>query len=193
MLSIFVNWEMVFCATSLHGNKFDKGIIFGFSESIAQIISGILAQNFNDKPLFLAMIVLCLLSNSSYFWFGEGLMANASLFVSCFAMGAYVNVLYLVIENRIPPHKLGNSFVYLITVSVLIASTTPYVAYSPSPWPSVIMLSTLVSLLLISALLDKGGKYLNKIVEDPNETLGQIDVEFVDNFLKQDNSFEKKS
>ena len=55
------------------------------------------------------------------------------------------------------------------------------------------MLSTLVSLLLISALLDKGGKYLNKIVEDPNETLGQIDVEFVDNFLKQDNSFEKKS
>jgi uncharacterized membrane protein (DUF485 family) len=69
VLSIFVNWEMVFCATSLEGNKFDKGIIFGFSESVAQIISGILAQNLHDKPLFLSMIVLCLLSNASYFWY----------------------------------------------------------------------------------------------------------------------------
>jgi hypothetical protein len=87
-------------------------------------------------------------------------------------MGSYVNVLYLVIENRIPPHKLGNSFVYLITVSVLIASTTPYVAYSPNPWPGLIMLATLVILFLISTLLDKGGKYLNKPAEDVNETMG---------------------
>lgn len=62
VLVFFVNWEMVFCVTSLHGNKFNKGMVFGFAESIAQIISSILGQHFSDKPVFLAMVLLCLLS-----------------------------------------------------------------------------------------------------------------------------------
>jgi len=85
-------------------------------------------------------------------------------------MGSYVNVMYLVIENRIPPHKLGNSFVYLITVSVLISSTTPYAAYSPDPWPALIMIAVLVTLFLISTKLDQGGKYLNKLTNDHLES-----------------------
>jgi len=81
-------------------------------------------------------------------------------------MGSYVNVMYLVIENRVPPHKLGNSFVYMFTISVLIASTSPYAAYSPDPWPGLILIASLVTLFLISTKLDQGGKYINKLADE---------------------------
>lgn len=56
-----------------------------------------------DKKAFLLMIALCFFSHVFYFWFVEGLIASISLFAAVFGMGAYVNILYLVIENRVPP------------------------------------------------------------------------------------------
>lgn len=41
-----------------------------------------------------------------------------------------VNLVYLMIELRVPPEALGSSVVIVITAAVFFASLTPFVAYS---------------------------------------------------------------
>jgi hypothetical protein len=100
----------------------------------------------------------------SFFLLGEGeggLPAYFALFLGVYGASGMVNVIYLLIELRVPPDALGSSVVIVITAAVFVASLTPFVAYSGQPYPIISQIICITIGIVSTLLLPKGGFYLS--------------------------------
>ena len=89
-----------------------------------------------------------------------GFPAYLALFLGVYGASGMVNLVYLMIELRVPPEALGSSVVIVITAAVFFASLTPFVAYSGQPLPIITQVTCLFFGIVSTLLLPKGGSYL---------------------------------
>ena len=77
------------------------------------------------------------------------IMSLVLIFGTVLGIGSCINIVYLLIEQRVPSEKLGSTIVVVITGSVLFSSLSPAVAYAAQPVPII----TGVSLFVIGLIL----------------------------------------
>lgn len=131
--SFFNSYLTLFSATSLPGDKLFAGMMFGFAESSASFVSGVICSKVPDKYAMMASNVLFCVANC-VFYFGcggrfESLLSFIAVFCMTLGCGATVNIMYLVIEMRVPPAKLGSSIVAVITAAMFFTTFASTAAY----------------------------------------------------------------
>ena len=97
-----------YCVCALYvakidGNRFYNGILFGLGEATSMVTSNILMQNFEDMTAFHINMSLGVISYVVLIFFpSQGLHTYASVFILIGSIGGWVNILFLIIELRVP-------------------------------------------------------------------------------------------
>ena len=77
-----------------------------------------------------------------------GIHTYIATFTCVCSIGAWFNVMLLILELRVPPQKVGLTSVITRTVAVGLSATTPFLTTLPAPYPYAIM--SLLSMLGIT-------------------------------------------
>jgi len=129
-----VSWMTVYLVVVLPGPKLYNGMILGLAESTASIAFGFLLRWMSDKNASLLLTMLCALFNILYRVLGAGeggILAMICLGISILGIGGLVNAIYIVIEMRVPPEKLGANITLVLTVSIICSGAAPNLAFLP--------------------------------------------------------------
>jgi hypothetical protein len=125
----FVSYISMFGLTSAPGNKLFAGMTFGIAEATSNLMSSFICTKVKDLSAFSFFCVMMMISQSVFYFVcgGEsgGVLALAMIFCTVFAAGSTVNIIYLMIEQRIPTEKLGSAIVVVITFSVFFTTFSP--------------------------------------------------------------------
>jgi hypothetical protein len=65
--------------------------------------------------------------------------------------------MYIMIELRMPPDKLGSAIVIVVTVSVFYSSFSPFIAFYPQPIPYLIGTTIMIIAMVLTFFLPEGG------------------------------------
>jgi MFS family permease len=118
----FVMYVSMFSITSVPGNTLFAGMTFGVAEGSSMLLSSYICTKVKDVSAFSFFCVLMMISQSVFYFVcgGEsgGVLALSMIFCTVFAAGSNINIIYLMIEQRIPTEKLGSAIVVVITGSV---------------------------------------------------------------------------
>lgn len=148
------------CA-SIPGNKYQNGILFGSGEFFGMFFSQFLLTYFDDMKSF---YIVAILGQFSYFIFiffpSVGIHTYIATFTCICSIGAWFNCILLILELRVPPHKVGLTSVITRTMAVGSSVVAPFVVTLPPPYPYAIM--SLISILGITVTfyLPPAGLYL---------------------------------
>lgn len=149
LFSLYIN---MYQASSQQGNKMSSGITFGLAEASACLFSGYICKKVKDTTAFIFFSLLCVISMTVYYvvcgGVTDGPLSLVMFFLGTFGVGSNTNIMYLMMELRIPAEKLGSVIVVVFTGAVFIATFSPNIAYTDQPVPyitQVIMISVSVS------------------------------------------------
>ena len=78
-----------------------------------------------------------------------------AIFGTVLGVGSCINIVYLMIEQRVPSEKLGSSIVVVITGSMLYSSLSSTAAYSPQPVPFLTGMSMFLVGIVMCQMLPK--------------------------------------
>lgn len=134
-------------ATSQQGNKMSSGITFGLAEASACLASGYICKKVKDTTAFIFFCALSIVSMSVYYFvcggITDGPLSLVMFFLGTFGTGSNINIMYLMIELRVPAEKLGSSIVVVFTGAVFFNTFSANVAYADQPIPYITQLSML--------------------------------------------------
>jgi len=108
------------------------GMIFGLAESISSVVAGILCKYYKDWHAFIGFCAISIVAQIVFYLAGAnegGSIAFFSLFWNVLGAGGAITIVYIMIELRMPPDKLGSAIVIIITISVFYSSFSPFIAY----------------------------------------------------------------
>ena len=83
----------------------------------------------------------------------EGPLALVAVFCTVFGIGLAYSVVFLMIELRFPPSRVGSSLVVVITSAVFFAQLTTLIAYMPQPIPYLAFTVSLIISVICCNLL----------------------------------------
>jgi len=118
----------------LPGPKLYNGMILGLAESTASLAFGFLLRWMSDKNASALLAIICAVFNIFYRMLGAGeggIPAMICLGISILGIGGLENAVYIAIEMRVPPEKLGANIILIKTVSILCAGGAPNLAFLP--------------------------------------------------------------
>ena len=155
-----------YCVCALYvakidGNRFYNGILFGLGEASSMVISNILMKNFDDMTAFYINMSLGLISYVVLIFFPtQGIHTYTSIFILIGSIGGWVNILFLIIELRVPNNKVGSVTMLCMTIAVGTAMVSPFVSTLPAPVPFAFLLILSLLALLVSFFLPPPGLHL---------------------------------
>lgn len=171
---------------NLPGDKFVNGMIFGVSEILSVLISGILMSNFSDMTVFNIIFIESLVAYFIYIFFGDvGNICYLGIVLLVQALGGWQNLYFLIAELRVPPENLGSVNMVAINMALALGIFTPYLVILPGVIPLVV--SCIVSVIcwcscfclpapgsnLPKTTADKEGKKtIDRTVANVNESIG---------------------
>lgn len=130
----FCLYIALYSLTALPGDKMFAGMAFGLAESSSNLISGYICTKFKDQQVFTGFCLLIVFSMSFFYFVCGGqsgsIASLISIFLTVLGCGSNINIIYLMIELRIPTEKLGSTIVVVITGSVFYTTGASFVAYS---------------------------------------------------------------
>lgn len=154
-------------ATSQEGDKMSSGMTFGLAEAIACLASAYICRKFKDTTVFIFNCALGIVSMSIYFFIcdakTDGPLSILMFFLGTFGCGSNINIMYLMIELRVPAEKLGSSIVVVFTGAVFINTFSASVAYAAQPVPYITQ-TVMLSVAIFAASM------LPPSIKDPNRT-----------------------
>jgi hypothetical protein len=71
--------------------------------------------------------------------------------------GSALNIVFIMIELRMPTDRLGSSMVIVVTSAVFYSSLASYVAYLPQPIPYLVGTSIVLTAMALTLILPEGG------------------------------------
>ena len=80
------------------------------------------------------MLVVCLITNTAMQYVdlaAGGLLPKSLLFIAIMGVGGMINMIYLLIEPRIAPERIGAAMVLLMTIANITSVGAPQIAYLP--------------------------------------------------------------
>ena len=87
-----------------------------------------------DTKVFILNCALTIVSMSIYFFvcggITDGPLSLIMYFLGTLGCGSNINIMYLMIELRVPPEKLGSSIVVIFTGAVFFNTFSSNIAYS---------------------------------------------------------------
>lgn len=116
------------------GPKLYNGMILGLAECIASLAFGFLLRWMSDTNAAAVLAVVCGVFNILYRMLGAGeggIPAMICLGIAILGIGGLVNAIYIAIEMRVPPEKLGGNLVLVMTCSAFLAGAAPNMAFLP--------------------------------------------------------------
>lgn len=131
-------WMICFGASTLAGDKLVNGMLYGLAESAANFASGIFCRYATDKTVYNAGCALCMVCYSALYFLGTsqgGPLVFTIFFLQVFGLGAMFNVIYLLIELRVPPIAVGSSITICMMVGQLFGAVTPLLMTMDQPIP----------------------------------------------------------
>ena len=139
-------------SASIPGNKYSNGILFGSGEFFGMFFSQFLLSYLDDMKSFYIIAVLGQFSYAIFIFYPTvGLHTYIATFACICSIGAWFNTQLLILELRVPPHKVGLTAVITRTVAVGSSVVAPFVVSLPPPYPYIIM--SLISVIGITATL----------------------------------------
>jgi predicted tellurium resistance membrane protein TerC len=84
-----------------------------------------------------------------------------SIFGSVVGVGSGVNIVYIMIEHRVPVQKLGASIVLVISASIFVSTFAPYAAFAQEPVPFILGITVCVIGIVLAKILP-GPKQISK-------------------------------
>ena len=148
-------------AASIPGNKYQNGILFGSGEFFGMFFSQFLLSYFDDMKSFYMVAALGQVSYFIFIFFPSvGIHTYIATFTCVCSIGAWFNVMLLILELRVPPQKVGLTSVITRTVAVGLSVVAPFMVTLPAPYPYAIM--SLLSFLgvTVTLYLPPAGLYL---------------------------------
>jgi hypothetical protein len=114
-------WLSVFEAAALPGSKISAGMTYSAAESISCFLSGIILQRMRDEVAFKLFSLISFFGMCSLYFFCHGnsgsFLGLLSFFGQVFGIGSNYNTLFLMIEKRVPPKRLGKSYTIIGAIS----------------------------------------------------------------------------
>ena len=148
-----VSYLTLYSTTAMPGNKMTAGFVFGLAESTSSIMSGVVCSYIKDSRAFTGFLMLNGFCQVAFYFLCGGesgsIMSLVLIFGMVLGIGSCINIVYLLIEQRVPSEKLGSTIVVVITGSILFSSLSPAVAYAAQPVPII----TGVSLFVIGLIM----------------------------------------
>jgi hypothetical protein len=111
-----------------------SGMVFGVSEATSNMVSGSVCKYLKDWHAFLGSCTLCIFGQQVYYFSGAnqgGLLALFGLSCTVMGFGSALNIVFIMIELRMPTDRLGSSMVIVVTSAVFYSSFASYIAYLP--------------------------------------------------------------
>ena len=148
------------------GNRFVNGILFGCSDSMSMVLSGILLTHLPDMKAFRIVFSLGLIAYILLISFSDNAhVGHIAIVFLVLSVGGWNNILQLIIEMRIPP--LNIAAVSILTKTLAMGSGV--FAATVASFPPTHAYTTLASLsicgLIASFWLPEPGHHLMEIQE----------------------------
>jgi len=86
-------------------------------------------------------------------YFTAGAASYIGVYFALLGVGGTYNVIYCLIEARVPAHRLGNTLVGIFTIGTYCSSWCPLIVSVPAPWPLFIMLILFSVAIIITLAL----------------------------------------
>ena len=167
LLTIFVNyalWLVMFSVTSLEGNLFVNGLIFGASEFLSAIVCGVVIEKFADYlsayTVFQILCVLGILGNTiNQFWVEQGsFLAYFTLFIGILGVSGVYTVLYVILSIAVPREQVAGIMTICFTIAIGACMGAPMIALLEPPTPYVCLASVLALSFTTSVLIQRTSK-----------------------------------
>ena len=148
------------------GNKFYNGILFGFAEVMAMIVSNLLLIYLEDMVAFrivfttgiasYLVVIFCHEESSPF-------LVHTAIVMLIGSIGSWMNINLLILELRVPPKNIAAVQLLSRTIAVGFGVFTPSIASFEPPIPYLILLGTATMGFLASTRLPKAGHHLSKL------------------------------
>ena len=151
--------------TSLPGNRYVNGIVFGSGEIFSMFFSNYLMNNLYDMTAFYIVYVCGLVSFLVLIFFAEysAMLTYAANLLLITSIGGRNNVYLLILEMRVPPQNLGSVAVLARTMSVGLSVVAPTVSNFPAPYPFLFLMGLATFAMLLTFLLPAPGQNLPQV------------------------------
>ena len=151
--------------TSLPGNRYVNGIVFGCGEIFSMFFSNYLMNNLYDMTAFYIVYVCGLVSFLTLIFFAEysALLTYAANLLLITSIGGWNNVYLLILEMRVPPQNLGSVAVLARTMSVGLSVVAPTVSNFRAPYPFLFLMGLATFAMLLTFLLPAPGQNLPSV------------------------------
>ena len=116
--------------TRLNGNKFVNSAIFGTSEMLSVLFSGVLMTLLADMSVFRMIFIASMLGYVVFIFFPDVNMIVVYLSNCIFvgSMGAWQNLGFLIAELRVPPQSLGSVNMIAQTAGIGFGIFVPFIS-----------------------------------------------------------------
>ena len=163
--------------TSLPGNRYVNGIVFGCGEIFSMFFSNYLMNNLYDMTAFYIVYVCGLVSFLTLIFFAEysALLTYAANLLLITSIGGWNNVYLLILEMRVPPQNLGSVAVLARTMSVGLSVVAPTVSNFRAPYPFLFLMGLATFAMLLTFLLPAPGQNLPSVKKTANEQAILVD------------------
>lgn len=84
------------------------------------------------------------------------MIALFGLFCSVFGSGGAINIVFILVESRVPTERLGSTIVIVVTTAVFYSSLSPFVAYVSQPIPYLLGCTIIVIAVVATVVLEQG-------------------------------------
>jgi hypothetical protein len=106
------------------GPKLVSATIVSLAEAIACFTSGLIVRLIKDSTAVIAGCIIGTISASAYYAIGggeSGILGAFLLFIEVFAIGAIVNLTYVLAELRVPAESFGSTTVLCVTLALIFS------------------------------------------------------------------------
>lgn len=108
---------------------------FSFAGTFSALISGPILRKYKDNDAVAAFTMLSIVAMLGFYFICGGETSSSVAIVYSFMIvvgtAFNYNILFLLVEFRSPPERLGSTLSLLNTMGTLAASLCPYLAYMP--------------------------------------------------------------
>ena len=148
-------WLTNYSVTSLEGNKFVNGIIFGAAELTAGVFAGILISKTNPKVAFQILGLSGIVFNFiSQFAIPEGsMLVYITSYIAVLGVGGVYTCIFVIITEVVPTEQVGGAMVLVVTVGATTSLIDPLVVVADKPIPQITIASFMALAILHSYFL----------------------------------------
>ena len=161
-LGYFFNYFIVaFYLSSIPGNKFINGIIFGAGIFTFIFLSGKILKALGDLKAFYLALAFCAISQTTIVLFPQpGIHIYFAVLANVGMLGAWLNISLCIIECRVHPQLYGQTALICMCAGSVASTMAPNIAHLPEPYPMIISLGTTCVAFFATFLLPPPGMHL---------------------------------